>query len=255
MAKLFKRVFLILLIIFICSPLVLVLFVSDRHVYKFGGLLEDYIPFFRPEYSKYLILGQSSLDIPDSMRGNFFLRGQNYSLHFPKGFEMAVYANAGIGKAGMMAWSKEGDLYIANEDSGQILILQDQTQDGFSDEIIVFASGLNSPFGLAFYEDWLYVTETNQVSRHKDETGDLVADLSEVVLPELVRGHEDGKKGLIFGSDKKLYVSLPAVCNVCQEGRDNSGMIKRYNPDGSGEEVFATGLYRSLGLFLSLIHI
>jgi glucose/arabinose dehydrogenase len=50
-----------------------------------------------------------------------------------------------------------------------------------------------------------------------------------------------------FGPDGKLYVAVGSPCNICRvDGL--KGTIIRLNPDGSGLEVFASGIRNSVGL-------
>ncbi len=50
-----------------------------------------------------------------------------------------------------------------------------------------------------------------------------------------------------MGPDGWLYVSIGSSCNVCEERDPRRAAILRYRPDGSGEEIFATGLRNAVG--------
>lgn len=49
-----------------------------------------------------------------------------------------------------------------------------------------------------------------------------------------------------FGADKKLYVPFGAPCNICEPSNEYA-QIRRYNLDGSGMEVIATGVRNTQG--------
>jgi glucose/arabinose dehydrogenase len=49
------------------------------------------------------------------------------------------------------------------------------------------------------------------------------------------------------GPDGWIYVSIGSSCNVCIEDDPRRAAIVRYRADGSGEEVFASGLRNSVG--------
>ena len=49
------------------------------------------------------------------------------------------------------------------------------------------------------------------------------------------------------GPDGKLYVSVGSSCDVCVEDTPLRAAILRMNPDGSGLEVFASGLRNTVG--------
>ena len=50
----------------------------------------------------------------------------------------------------------DGMLFVADA-NGRILALPDANHDGTADDAVVFASGLNLPSSIAFYQDWVYV--------------------------------------------------------------------------------------------------
>jgi glucose/arabinose dehydrogenase len=57
---------------------------------------------------------------------------------------------------------------------------------------------------------------------------------------------------LLFSPDwETLYVSVGSSCNVCREEDPRRAAILAYNPDGSNERVFATGLRNAVGLALN----
>jgi len=53
---------------------------------------------------------------------------------------------------------------------------------------------------------------------------------------------------VVFGPDGRMYVSVGSSCNVCRESDRRRAAILRYAADGSGEEVFASGLRNAVGL-------
>ncbi|HET7294239.1 MAG TPA: PQQ-dependent sugar dehydrogenase, partial [Vicinamibacteria bacterium] len=50
-----------------------------------------------------------------------------------------------------------------------------------------------------------------------------------------------------FGPDGWLYASIGSSCNVCMEEDRRRAAIVRYRSDGSGEELYATGLRNAVG--------
>jgi glucose/arabinose dehydrogenase len=55
-----------------------------------------------------------------------------------------------------------------------------------------------------------------------------------------------GWRYLRFGPDSKLYVPVGAPCNICDE--PGFAQIRRIFADGSGDEVYASGVRNSVGL-------
>jgi glucose/arabinose dehydrogenase len=54
-------------------------------------------------------------------------------------------------------------------------------------------------------------------------------------------------KYIAFGPDGKLYVPFGAPCNICEPPSNEYAQIRRYNADGSGMEVIATGVRNTQG--------
>src|SRR5690606_22401279 len=112
---------------------------------------------------------------------------------------------------------------------------------------------LDSPNGMDFYKDdkeqsWLYVAEQNAIGRvlFDHERGEILGAYERVVtgLPD---GGNHWKKSLRFGPDGMMYVTFGSSCNVCIEKDRRRGTMMRYRPDGSGEEIYASGLRNSEG--------
>jgi glucose/arabinose dehydrogenase len=68
----------------------------------------------------------------------------------------------------------------------------------------------------------------------------------------IVGGLPDGghsTRTVLFGPDwSTLFVSIGSSCNVCVEEDERRATIVRYDPDGSGEEVYARGLRNAVGI-------
>jgi glucose/arabinose dehydrogenase len=52
---------------------------------------------------------------------------------------------------------------------------------------------------------------------------------------------------VVVGPDEKLYVSIGSSCNVCIENDQRRATIMRYNLDGSGGEIYSSGLRNTVG--------
>lgn len=167
------------------------------------------------------------------------------TLNLPPGFRMSVFAS-GLGHARFMASDSDGNLYLSQPKDGTISVIPDMDRDGIGDQVIVFSQGLNQPHGLAFNDGWLYVAENDRVQRLKDEDGDLVADLKEMVIPDIPSGGGHYTRTIGFGPDGGIYVSVGSSCNICEDGPGRAAIL-RFNPDGSDGKVYASGLRNSVG--------
>jgi glucose/arabinose dehydrogenase len=106
------------------------------------------------------------------------------------------------------------------------------------------------PSGIAFRDDALYVAATSEVLRYDDILDHLEAPPKPVVVSNAFPADEHhGWKFIAFGPDGKLYVPVGAPCNVCDRSGDDQryATIMRMNPDGTGLEVFASGVRNTVG--------
>ncbi len=166
----------------------------------------------------------------------------------PDGFAYNVFADD-VPNARMLRMTRSGDVLVATPNRDQVLLLKrDSNGDGRHDGKQVLLDQLNGPNGLDFYQDWLYVAEDHGIGRIKfdHEAGAVVGDYENIVSgwPE---GGNHWKKTLRLGPDGLIYVTVGSTCNVCIEDDELRATMVRYRPDGSGEEIYATGLRNSAG--------
>jgi glucose/arabinose dehydrogenase len=170
------------------------------------------------------------------------------AINLPPGFGISVYAQQ-LRDPRMMALGADGSLYAAERGAGRIVRLPDRDSDGVADAVEVVAGGLNAPSSAAFYEDGsLYVGETTRVLRLSapDERG--VFQEQQVVVDGLPSGGHSTRTVLFSPDWSTLFVSVGSSCNVCIEGDERRAAIVRYNPDGSGEQIYARGLRNAVGI-------
>ena len=103
---------------------------------------------------------------------------------------------------------------------------------------------------MAFHEDWLYVAETTSVKRYKyDKKAMTVATPGEEIVPLQDYGRGHWTRSILFDHDhQKLYVTVGSASNIDLNEPPARAALHRYNPDGSGHEVVATGLRNTIGL-------
>lgn len=167
-------------------------------------------------------------------------------LKLPPGFKIDIFAK-GLRRPRFFARSPDDVIFVTLLGNGKVAALPDQNDDGKADKKIIYLSGLNKPHGITFHDGYLYIGESHQIIRVKYEGYDKPPGLKEVVVPNLPRGGHFSRT-VRFGPDGKMYVSIGSSCNVCLEADKRRAAIVRYNYDGSGEELFATGLRNSVGI-------
>ena len=168
-------------------------------------------------------------------------------LSLPPGFSVTLFAE-GLGKARGIGISPGGELFVCSMNRGELVVLLDEDDDGISDRTLIFADGLRNPHSVAFYNGYVYVGESDKITRFRDDDNNFIADGSgEVVVSGLpTRGHFT--KTVVFGPDGMMYVSIGSSCNICEESDPKRATVMRYNPDGSGGTIFSSGLRNSVAL-------
>ena len=144
------------------------------------------------------------------------------ALAVPKGFHVETYATALAGPRRMLA-AANGDIFVSETRGGRISVLHPLPNGAGVAQQDVYVDGLNHPFGMAFYPNaaqpkWLYVAETNRVTRYAFAPGDVNPHAAaEVVVSDLP--HEGGHitRDLAFSADgRQLFVSVGSGSNVAE---------------------------------------
>src|ERR1035437_2463460 len=110
----------------------------------------------------------------------------------PKGFKVTLYAT-GLDNPRLLRTAPNGDLFLAESESGKIKVFRGVGPDGKAQQVSVFATGLRQPFGIAFYPlgpnpSWVYIGNTDGIVRFPYANGDLTARGSVEELAELPGG-------------------------------------------------------------------
>ncbi len=168
------------------------------------------------------------------------------TIKLPAGFSISVYAE--VENARSMALSPNGTLFVGNRNEDKVYALRDTDGDYKADKKWVLATDLNMPNGVAFKDGDLYVAEVNRILKFKDIENNLSNPGSpEVVYDKYPTETHHGWKYIAFGPDGKLYVPVGAPCNICESEDPVYASITRMNADGSGMEVFASGIRNTVG--------
>ena len=200
----------------------------------------------------------------------------------PPGFQVELFAS-NLHDPRTIRVAPNGDIFIAESEPGRIRVIRAADGAAKPSSNDVFASGLDQPFGIAFYPpgsdpQWIYVANTGSVVRFPYRSGDLKArGKAEVIVRDLPhakgrsvqRGHIT--RDIVFSQDgQQMFVSVGSASND-GEGMEkrNAGAIVRweadhglgsawgnetdraavlvFNPDGGNRRVFASGLRNCVG--------
>ena len=162
-------------------------------------------------------------------------------IELPPGFTIEEYAS--VPNARSLTLGDDGTVFVSNRRGHSVYAVVTEADATRTIELL---SGLSAPNGIAFHDGDLYVAETARVTRYRDIEANLhdVPD-AEVLDIELPSKRHHGWRYIGFGPDDKLYISIGAPCNICEE--DGFGQIIRMNADGSGREIYAEGIRNSVG--------
>jgi glucose/arabinose dehydrogenase len=170
-------------------------------------------------------------------------------LKVPAGFEVSVYAD-NLQQPRTMLLAPNGDVLVAQSRPGSVLILRDANNDGTPETRSTYVQGLPGVFGMAFHDAYLYLGRTDSIIRYKYAPGDTEAKGTPEKLIDLPTGGHS-TRNIIFSRDgKKMYVAVGSQSNKNAGEPPIRAAISEYNPDGTGQRVFASGLRNPVGLAL-----
>ncbi|MCC7496313.1 MAG: PQQ-dependent sugar dehydrogenase [Bryobacterales bacterium] len=160
------------------------------------------------------------------------------TLKLPAGFEAGVWAT-GFSRPRFMLLGRKGEILLADSARPGSVIVFPEAKPSLRKTLI---SGLDRPYGLALWQNYLYVAQPESVTRYPyDENKFTVGPGQQVIsLAGFTTAHIT--RCLLFDrAGKKLYVSIGSGSNVDTGEDPRRAAIVRYNPDGSGQEIFASG--------------
>jgi glucose/arabinose dehydrogenase len=156
-----------------------------------------------------------------------------------------------------------GDLFLADSGAGEIIVLRGVKPDGKAATIATFATGLDHPFGIAFYPlgpdpKFVYIGNATTIQRFAYHNGDLhAAGPVETVVPSIpgyaqLTGGGHWTRDVVFTKDgQHMLVSVGSGSNV-----DNADThprefhradILEFTPEGKFLEVYAHGIRNCVG--------
>jgi glucose/arabinose dehydrogenase len=198
-------------------------------------------------------------------------------LEAPPGFEVKLFAK-GLSAPRIIRTAPNGDIFAAESTAGRIRVLRPSADGTSAAQMEIFASGLERPFGIAFYPndgkpEWVYVANTNSVVRFPYRDGDLKARGNpQVVVAKLPSGGGHWTRDVVFSNDgSKMFVSVGSASNVADgmPKLDAAALQKWvaenplgatwgpeaeradvlvFDPQGKNRRVFATGIRNCVGM-------
>ncbi len=194
------------------------------------------------------LAGSGPFDVPRTVR-------------VPAGFRLAVYAR--VPGARFMAVTPDGNLLVSQPGAGKVWLVRTNPTAGAAPLVTDFVTGLRNPHDLVFHAiggtTYLYVAESNRISRYEYRSGDLSARAQQALItglpdastPELGGNYGHQLKNIALDGNHKLYVSIASTCNACLNDTQSDpvrGAIYQYDADGTNRRLFARGLRNAEGL-------
>ena len=174
----------------------------------------------------------------------------------PPGFKVELYASLTTPR--LLRTAPDGDVFVAQSYVGKIQRLHGVGADGKAQASTTFASGLNKPFGIAFYPpgpapQWIYVGNTDAVVRLPYRNGDVEASGPAQHVVDLPHGGGHWTRDVVFSPDgKTMYVAVGSASNVddpdTATGEKQRADILAFDPDGSNPRIYAAGIRNPVGL-------
>ena len=155
-------------------------------------------------------------------------------LQVPAGFSVETWAE-GFDTPRFMLQGSGGEILLA--DSAGVVYAFAGGKAAAKKPLI---TGLNRPYGLAFWKNYLYVAGTDSVKRYPYDAKALTAGRAEPVV-QVPGGGNHWTRSIVFDrAGQKMYVGVGSSSNIDPD-EERRAAINRYNPDGSGHEIFASG--------------
>ena len=176
----------------------------------------------------------------------------------PEGFQVELY-DSGLDNPRLIRRAPNGDLFLAETHKGEIKVYRGVTKEGKPAQSSIYATGLQQPFGIAFYPQgenpqWLYIGNTNSVVRFAYKNGELKASgAPQVLIPELASKGGHSTRDVAFSLDgKRMFVSVGSRSNVddadTHPAEFHRANILEYTPEGKFVKIYGAGIRNPVGI-------
>jgi len=193
-------------------------------------------------------------------------------VHVADGFQASIFATPpAVNYPVFVAAATDGTVYVSSDGNGsldrkphlgRVLRVRDTNHDGQADEVKAFVPDIDSPRGLVWDHDRLYLLHPPDISVFFDRDGDGVAEERKTLVRGIGwtfkdRPADHGSNGLELGVDGWLYAAIGDFGFMEAVGTDGrklqlrGGGVVRVRPDGSGLELWADGTRNILEVAVS----
>lgn len=183
-------------------------------------------------------------------------------VQLPEGFDATVFAAPpAVNYPVYVAAATDGTVFVSSDKNGSldreprrgsVVRLVDLDGDGRADSSNLFVDNVDSPRGLVWDHDRLYLMHPPHLSVFIDEDGDGVSDKQQILVKNIAFDFKDRpadhtSNGVTLGIDGWLYLAIGDFGFMQAEGTDGrklqfrGGGVVRVRPDGTGLELYSRG--------------
>ena len=180
----------------------------------------------------------------------------------PDGFAITIFATPpAVNYPVFVSAAVDGTLYVSSDGNGsldrkshmgRVLRVRDTNGDGQADEVKAFVPDVDSPRGLVWDQDRLYLLHPPDISVFIDRDHDGVAEERKTLVSGIGwtfkdRPADHASNGLELGVDGWIYAAIGDFGFMDAAGTDGrklqlrGGGVVRVRPDGTGLELWAEG--------------
>jgi glucose/arabinose dehydrogenase len=213
---------------------------------------------------------------PSANPSRIIARPASAMLKVPPGFFVSLFAK-GLTEPRIVRVAPNGDIFVAESAAGRVRIFR--AADGASTPSAsgVYASGLDEPFGIAFYPPgpeprYVYVATPSEVVRFAYSSGDLKASGAPETIVRSLPGGGHWTRDIVFSADgQTMFVSVGSGSNDAEDmyplqspqlaafqashtlgaawgSEEKRADVLAFDPDGGHMRIFATGIRNCSGL-------
>ncbi len=199
---------------------------------------------------------------PPGFKVTLYAGGDNAPLQRAQATEHMAQAKGTFTQPRFIVTAPNGDLFLADSGAGTIDVLRGVGADGKATTLEKFATGLDHPFGIAFYPTdnpkYVYVGNATTIQRFAYKAGDLHATgPAETIVPNIpgyaqLAGGGHWTRDVVFTRDgQHMLVSVGSGSNFDDPDTHprefHRADILEYTPEGKFIEVYAHGIRNCVG--------
>jgi putative membrane-bound dehydrogenase-like protein len=209
-----------------------------------------------------LVLFATSSLFAEPAQGPEHIASKMQRVRVPDGFQATWFAGPPeVRFPTVVAAEADGTLWVGTDANGSlgrgdangaVVRLRDKDNNGTADEFVTFIDDVDSPRGLAWDGEWLYVLHPPHLTAYRDTNGDGKADEQRRLVEGIgfdlgFRGADHTTNGIVFGIDGWIYVAVGDYGFKEARGTDGTtlvlrgGGVVRVRPDGSQLELISRG--------------